>query len=113
MFMAVLSVCLSVHHTYSWFTWKLEEGHGIPCNWSCRKFCEPLCGCLELNLGLLEERPVLLNTESATQSQEACFLIATKCWHRTKEHVIFSMKYGDLGLPGVQGQALAAQTHVF
>jgi hypothetical protein len=37
--------------------------------------CEPPCGCWELNSGPLEERSVLLNTESTLQPQHSEILI--------------------------------------
>ena len=36
--------------------------------------CEPPCGCWELNVGPLEEQPVLLTTEPSLQPPTTCFL---------------------------------------
>jgi len=60
--MGVLCARMSVHHVAAWSLRKDREGHRIP-GIGVTDSCEPLCGCWESNWSLLEEQPVLLNTD--------------------------------------------------
>lgn len=51
----------------------LSEGAGSS-ETGVRDNCEVLCGCLELNLGPLEEKPVLLTTKESLQPHQTIFL---------------------------------------
>lgn len=51
----------------------LSEGAGSS-ETGVRDNCEVLCGCLELNLGPLEEKPVLLTTKESLQPRQTSFL---------------------------------------
>lgn len=55
---------MSVYHVYTWYPWRPEEndttlGTGVTVDF------EPPLGCWELNLGPLQEQPMLLNAESS------------------------------------------------
>lgn len=65
--MAFFYVCMSVYNMHPWFTWKIEEGISSPAT-GVMDSCEPLCGCSDLNLVLLEEQPVLLNIAPVPRS---------------------------------------------
>lgn len=65
--MTVLPACISVYHMHAWCPQRSEEGirspgTGVPDN------CELPCGCWDLNLGSLEEKPVLLAAEPPLQT---------------------------------------------
>jgi hypothetical protein len=46
---------------------KARRRHQIPWNSVVKGRCQPTCGCWELNLNLLQEQPVHLNSESSLQ----------------------------------------------
>lgn len=55
----VLPACTSVHHMKACSPWKPEEGILSPAT-GITDGCKQPCGSWQLNLGLLEEKPVLL-----------------------------------------------------
>jgi hypothetical protein len=58
----VLPACMSMYHVHARYPQRQEESIeslGV----ETRDSCESPCGCWELNLGLLEEQPVLLTIE--------------------------------------------------
>lgn len=65
MCMSVSLTCMFTCHIYG--PWKLEENVGYPRTGVIAG--SELCGCWELDLGLLEERPVLLTIYSSLQFQ--------------------------------------------
>lgn len=58
----VLFVCVSVHHMYTCYWQRSEEGVGVP-EIGVTYSCELTCGFWELTLGLQTEQKVLLATE--------------------------------------------------
>jgi hypothetical protein len=58
-----------VYHMNTWCLLRPEENVGAS-ETEVIDDCELPCGCWELNLGLLEEQPVLLSTESSPQTPE-------------------------------------------
>jgi hypothetical protein len=67
--MCVLPVCTYVYHLCSWFSQRPEKGVRSP-EIGVRDGCELICGCLELNLGPLEEEQELLTIEPSFQSTQ-------------------------------------------
>lgn len=68
-----------------------KRGHWILWNWSYYS-CEPRCGCLLLNLGLLEDEQVLLTAEPSFSNlcvQNFCFHIKAERMTLTKYHIFF------------------------
>lgn len=57
--MTVLPVCMFVSYVYVWYLRGLEEG--VVPGTGVTDVCELMCGFWELNLGPLEEQPVVLN----------------------------------------------------
>lgn len=66
MYILVLLTCLYLYHLSAWYPWKLGEGVG-PSGTGVTDGYEPPCGCWELNLGPLEEQPVLVTIELSHQ----------------------------------------------
>jgi hypothetical protein len=64
--MGALPACMSVHHMNAWCPKRSEEGDGSP-RTRIKDGYKALRGCCELNLGLLEEKLVLLTTEPLLQ----------------------------------------------
>ena len=53
-------------HVHAWYLWTLEEDLGSPGTGVTDGY-EPLCGSWELNLGSLNEQPMLLTPETFFQ----------------------------------------------
>lgn len=70
MHMRVLPEPLSVYHVSAWSSRRPEEGVGSSAT-GVTDDCEPLCGCLELNLGPSKEEPVLSAAELYLQTPES------------------------------------------
>jgi hypothetical protein len=70
--MSVLSQCIYVHHMHAWCPQKSEEGVRVP-GTRVMSICEPPCGCQELNLGPLQEHPVLLTAGQSLQPPHLLF----------------------------------------
>lgn len=64
MYMNVLPACMPVCHVYAWFPWRPEEDNELP-GTGDSDVCELICECSELNRGPLEEKQVLLTTQSS------------------------------------------------
>jgi hypothetical protein len=64
--MNVLPACISVHHKYPWYLGSPGEGIVSP-GIVVIDGCESLHGCWQSNLDPLEEKLVLLITESSSQ----------------------------------------------
>ena len=65
--MSVLPACMSVSHIRACpVPSEASEGHQIP-GTGVIDGCETPCGCWELNLGPLQEQPVLLTAEPSLQ----------------------------------------------
>ena len=71
--MSVLSQCIYVHHMHAWCPQKSEEGVRVP-GTRVMSICEPPCGCQELNLGPLQEHPVLLIAGQSLQPPTIIYL---------------------------------------
>lgn len=58
----ILPICISVHHVHIWYLWRPEEGFKFPGTGVTGSYDPPLW-VLGLNLGSLEEQPVVLTAE--------------------------------------------------
>lgn len=74
-FMSIGWLCphdMSVHHMHAWYLCKTEEGSGFP-KTEISDSDELPCGLWELNLGPLQEQPMILTVELPLQPQMCCF----------------------------------------
>lgn len=65
--MGALPACMLVFHMCAWFSQRSEESTGCPRE-RVKDGSEPTCGCWDLNLGPLEEQPILSAPEPSLQS---------------------------------------------
>lgn len=61
MCISILPACMSAWHMHSECLQKLEDIRSPETG--ARESCEPLCGCLELDPGPLEEQQLILTTD--------------------------------------------------
>jgi hypothetical protein len=66
MAVSVLFTCISMYHMHSWYPWRPEEGIGFSRTEVTEGYELP-CRCWELNLGPLQEQPVLFTAEPFLQ----------------------------------------------
>jgi hypothetical protein len=64
----VLPTFMSVFHIFAWYPQRPKEGVTSP-RTGVKKGCELPCGCWEVNLGPLEEKPPSFSDESTLQTQ--------------------------------------------
>lgn len=70
--MCAFLACTSVHHAHTWCLQRPEEDVGSSGS-EAINVCRLPAECWELNLGPLEEKPVLITTEPCLQHLFVCF----------------------------------------
>lgn len=68
-----MCVCVSVHHVHACCLWRPEDGVRSP-GTGVRDGYGPLCGCWKLKSGPLQERPLLLTSESSLVPRSSYFM---------------------------------------